>query len=244
MVDTNKEKDGEFFDHFAESKPTAIGERFHEKKVKAEFEYIRSFIQSTSLDILEIGPGKGDLAQLFFDAGYKQFDIVEPNSSMREKLQKMGARSAKSYYIPRLEEEDGSYDAIIVSDVFEHLNDTKEAMLFISEVKRVLRPNGKIFILSPDLMNWKIDFWNCDYSHSNPTSVRRSIQMFYNEDLEVVDYVYTYSFLRGFIGLIVNKIVRGATFFVMGNSMDSKLYKLRLMFSRRFLIVGKKPEVT
>ena len=159
---------------------------------------------------------------------------------LREKIEALGVRRSSSYLIPDLAEKDGSYDAIVVCDVFEHLNDAQAAQRFVAEARRVLRPGGILFILSPDLMDWKEDFYNCDFSHSNPTTVRRTHEMFINEKLATVGYAYSYSGFEGAVGYALNSLVKMATFWANGEDLDFKPYKLRLTFLRRFMIIGRK----
>jgi SAM-dependent methyltransferase len=192
------------------------------------------------VEILEVGPGHGELAARLIRGGYRNYDVVEPNPLLRVKLEELGVRNAKSYRIPDLQESDASYDAIIVCDVFEHLNDAVEAQRFVSEARRVLRPGGILFILSPDLMDWREDFYNCDFSHSNPTTVRRVHEIFINEGLATVDFTYAYACFQGALGYVLSRIVRALTFWTVGENLDFKPYKLRLTFLRRFLIIGRK----
>jgi 2-polyprenyl-3-methyl-5-hydroxy-6-metoxy-1,4-benzoquinol methylase len=230
-----------YFDHFATARSTRLGDWLTARTIEQEFGFISRFLPtSQTIDILEIGPGHGELAERFMRAGYRGYDIVEPNDLLRAKLQSTGVRVAKSYMIPDLAESDASYDLIIVCDVFEHLNDAREAQRFITEANRVLRPGGTIFILSPDLMDWKEDFYNCDFSHSNPTTVRRTRELLSNVGLETVAFTYSYSCFGGVLGYLLSRAVKLATFWTLGESVDYKSYKLRLTFLRRFALVGRK----
>ncbi len=229
-----------YFDHFAESKSTKIGKLLHNRKTKRDFRYICKYLRSKNCDILEIGPGKGDLAKVFLKNGYKNYDVVEPNINMNKLMKNIGVRKVSNYKIPTLNEIDESYDIILCFDVYEHLNNSNEAETFISESERVLKKRGMIIILSPDYLDWRNDFFNCDYTHNNITTVRRIIQIFYNNNLNTFEYKYFYSFLEGVIGIIISKLIKVLTLFYKGNSINSKIYKLRLTFLRRFIIVGKK----
>jgi len=155
-------------------------------------------------------------------------------------LLKQGVRSAKNYLVPHLKEADESYDVIIASDLVEHLNDAREAQIFISEISRVLRKNGIVAILSPDCLSWKEDFFNCDFSHSYVTTVRRMILLFYNHNIETLKFCYFSFFLTGVAAQVGSFLIKHLLFFAKGNQVDSKLYKLKLMFLRRFLIIGRK----
>jgi len=230
-----------YFDHFATGKSTAIGDWLTSRAIELQFAFLSHHLpDERDVEILEIGPGHGEFAARVMAAGYGNYDVVEPNSTLRAKLQTLGVRNAKSYLIPDLREADESYDAIIICDVFEHLNDAREAQRFVSEAKRVLRKGGILCILSPDLMDWKEDFYNCDFSHSNPTTVRRTHEMFMNEQLTTAGFQYSYSGFRGTIGYGLSRLVKFLTACARSEDLDYKLYKLRLNFLRRFMIVGRK----
>lgn len=229
-----------YFDHFAGGKGTSVGEWLTRHAIEGQFRFLSGHLDAgRSPEILEIGPGHGEFADRLLAGGYRNYDVVEPNDALRGKIAGR-VRRAKSYLIPRLEEADASYDAIVICDVFEHLNDAREAQAFIAEAKRVLRPGGILFILSPDLMDWKEDFYNCDFSHSNPTTVRRTHEMFINERMETVAYRYSYSGFGGIVGFALNRAVKALTFWASGEDLDFKPYKLRLTFLRRFMIIGRK----
>ena len=230
-----------YFDHFASSRSTAIGDWLTTRAIELQFTFLSPHLaRERGPEILEIGPGQGEFAARIMAAGFRNYDVVEPNEMLRAKLESIGVRRAKSYRIPELAEADASYDAIIVCDVFEHLNDSREAQRFVSEARRVLRPGGILFVLSPDLMDWKEDFYNCDFSHSNPTTVRRTHEMFMNERLSTLGYLYAYSGFHGPLGYAMSRMVKLLTAWAPSESLEYKPYKLRLTFLRRFMIVGRK----
>jgi len=164
-----------------------------------------------------------------------------------------GIRQAKNYFIPNLQEEDASYDCIVLTHVFEHLNDCNEAKKFISEVYRVLKSEGLVFIVCPDYINLGKDFYNIDFSHNYITTVRRVMELFLGEDLEIITYKYTYACFEGLFGYLISRLVKLATFWTRGNCLepcsninsyiDIKAYKLRLTFSRNFSIIGRKTSI-
>ena len=230
-----------YFDHFANQRATRLGAWLTKRTVARQFRFLSRHLTAGAVTrILEVGPGHGEFAQHFIERGFHEYEIVEPNARLRAKLQELGVRAARNYLIPDLAEEDSSFDLIIACDVFEHLNDAREAQRFIGEASRVLKPNGLLFILSPDLMDWREDFYNCDFSHSNPTTVRRTLEMFENAGLRTVEFAYLYSCFSGSVGYLLSRLIKLTTFWTRGESIDFKLYKLRLTFLRRFMVLARK----
>ncbi|MCX7790859.1 MAG: class I SAM-dependent methyltransferase [Chloroflexaceae bacterium] len=228
-----------YFDHFATSPMTGVGRRILLRIVDQEYSFLRKHLNDHRSAILEIGPGRGELADLLIHDGFTNYTAVEPNSLMRESLARKGLR-VKNYRIPQIDEADESYDAIVSNDVFEHLNDSNAAQLFISEARRVLRPGGIIYIGCPDFTHWGVDFYNADFSHNNITTVRRTTQLFMNYGLTYVDHTFLSGFVRGRLATVLSLLVRGGMFFVRATNNEQKLYKLKLTFLRRFLIIGRK----
>ena len=226
-----------YFDHFADSPGTPIGNWIKQRSRHRIFEIIAAILDDLDCEILEVGPGWGELAECFREAGYHNYVVVEPNERLRVRLADRGFVT-KDYLIPNLAEMDNSYDVIILVDVFEHLNGAHEAQAFVGEAQRVLRPGGILCILSPDYLHWKEDFFNSDFSHSNVTSVRRTIQLFHNNGFHTLKHVYFSGFLTGVLATLMSHLTRLGFFFLNGNAVDNKLYKLKLTFLRQFLIIG------
>jgi len=230
------------FEHFSVDSPTGLGKWLTAKTVRQQFSYLLPCLPaSRDIAILEIGPGRGEFAALFLDAGYRNYAIIEPDEGLRAVCEKLPIRRSYSSPIPPLPVGNATQDLVIMCDVFEHMNDTAMAVAVIAEIKRVLIPGGMVFILCPDFMHWKEEFFNCDFSHSNPTTVRRTSQLFQNEGIETVSFAYHYTFLSGWLGLLIGAAVKLATspFKALGARNTSRIYRLRLCFLRRFLILGK-----
>ena len=231
-----------YFDHFAADSPTSVGAWLTAKTVKQQFAYLAPYLsQDRSITILEIGPGRGEFASLFLAEGYKNYSVVEPDDQLRAKCEGLPVYKAYSDVIPPLPVDSASQDLILMCDVFEHLNDTATAVAVIRDIRRALKPGGMIFILCPDLLHWKEEFFNCDYSHSNPTTVRRTSQLFQNAQIETFSYSYHYAFLSSWVGFVLGNAIKLATtpLRFLGANNHSRIYRLRLCFLRRFMILGR-----
>ncbi len=109
-----------------------------------------------------------------------------------------------------------------------------------TEAWRVLQPGGILSIASPDYLHWKEDFYNCDYSHNNVTTVRRTLQLLHNSGFQVLKHVYLSGFFTGRPATLASYLVRWRLLFANSNRLDRKLYKLKLDFLRRFIVIGEK----
>lgn len=99
---------------------------------------LRKHIKSPSA-VLNIGVGSGKLEGLLLEAGYK-VAALDPDASAINKLASMGV-NAKTGVAERLPFEDAAFDAVIASEVLEHL-DQDNCIQAISEIRRVLKPGG------------------------------------------------------------------------------------------------------
>jgi SAM-dependent methyltransferase len=80
---------------------------------------------------------------------------------------------AEWMYIPY---EDNNFDYVFIKSVIEHISNTD---LFLSEIYRVLKPGGKVIILTPDYQKQK-DFFYDDYTHIKPftlNSLKMAVQL-------------------------------------------------------------------
>ena len=90
-----------YFDHFAHSPGTPIGKWIKKRSRQRVFAIIEPLLRGPEAAILEIGPGWGELAESFRNAGYHNYTAVEPSKTMREGLASRGFVT-KNYLIPDL----------------------------------------------------------------------------------------------------------------------------------------------
>lgn len=204
---------------------------------------MQKFFPEKQCAILEIGPGTGEVAQMFLEDGYENYTVVEPNNGMRHALEKKGIQT-KNYRIPPLLEKDNTYDVLILIHVFEHLNDAKEAEQFFLEAHRVLKPGGLLCLNCPDYLHAGKEFFNCCWNHSNTTTVLRTSQLCTDYGFSLQHCVYYTAFFTGLPATIISRIAQTVLCVFHGSIRDKsvwhKLYKLRWTFMRQFFVIAKK----
>jgi SAM-dependent methyltransferase len=240
---TNRQKaEDAFFDHFSKAdKPTKLGVRL----VKIMSRKIFGFAQAGSgSSVLEIGPGRGALADICLQKGI-EYCAVEPNEEMAVSLEKRGAVVVRGI-VPPLPQFDRNFDAVIMINVMEHMNSMQDALLISRQIREVLKPKAKLIISSPDYLNWRLNFFNCDFSHNYVTSRRRLRQLLLDTGYENIKSCYLSGPLSGFLCLLVTTFISRLPFGLFNalfpdNKIFYKLYKIQLTFLRKVLMIGEKP---
>jgi SAM-dependent methyltransferase len=85
--------------------------------------------------------------------------------------------------------DEGSFDGVVLKDVLEHV---AEPVALVREVRRVLRPGGRVFASSPDAQRWVWD----DYTHRRPFT-RKSFRKLFEDQGFHVDHLGYESVMPG-----------------------------------------------
>jgi SAM-dependent methyltransferase len=124
-------------------------------------------------EILDVGCGSAWLAEHF-----ERYTGVDSSPEAVEAAA-AGGRSVKlADADERLPFEDSSFDGVILSDVLEHVSDPVSV---VAEVRRVLRPRGRVYASSPDAQRWVWD----DYTHRRPFTRKAYRLLFEDRGFEV-----------------------------------------------------------
>jgi SAM-dependent methyltransferase len=73
----------------------------------------------------------------------------------------------------------GKVDVVFVSNFFEHLDNKHQLLATLEEIRKVLKPTGKLLVLQPNISRTKHDYWNfVDHSLPiNDKSLREALEL-------------------------------------------------------------------
>lgn len=228
-----------FFDHLRTAEqPTGLGRRW----VQHATQRILAFAEMTpGSSVLEIGPGRGELADLCL-AQKMEYHAIEPNAGLAEALRHRGAKVICAR-VPPLPALDRKFDLVAMVNVMEHMSSLEQALDTATQIRQVLKPGGKFLIHAPDYLSWRGHFFNCDFSHNYVTTRRRLDQLLVNAGYSGIRSGYMSGPFRGTAAVLVAALASHLPFGALealspGCPVCSRLYKLQLTFSRRILILG------
>jgi SAM-dependent methyltransferase len=89
--------------------------------------------------------------------------------------------------------DEASFDGVVLKDVLEHV---ANPVTLVREVRRVLRPGGRVFASSPDAQRWVWD----DYTHRRPFT-RKSFRKLFEDQRMTVEQIGYESVMPG-IGVL------------------------------------------
>lgn len=116
-----------------------------DKCAKAYHKYIKSFANITSkMKILDVGCGTGNYTSLFTGNNNTVYGIDIKDRRSDKFYDAFNFIKYDGMQIPFM---DKTFDLVISFDVIEHINND---FYFLTEIKRVLKDDGKIFISTPN----------------------------------------------------------------------------------------------
>jgi SAM-dependent methyltransferase len=73
----------------------------------------------------------------------------------------------------------GKADVVFVSNFFEHLDSKHQLLKTLEEIRKVLKPGGRLLVLQPNISRTKHDYWNfVDHSLPiNDKSLREALEL-------------------------------------------------------------------
>jgi 2-polyprenyl-3-methyl-5-hydroxy-6-metoxy-1,4-benzoquinol methylase/uncharacterized protein YbaR (Trm112 family) len=147
------QEDASYFDYFKEHESAADKE-----EIRRLNQAIIHRIPEKAELILDVGCGNGWVAKHFLSRGKKvismDISVTNPVKVLKENPgENHAAIVADAYHLPFKK---NTFEAIIASEIMEHVYDPK---LFITNLMEVLKPGGRLIITTP--YNEKIEYFLC-----------------------------------------------------------------------------------
>lgn len=120
--------------------------------------------------ILDVGCGTGRLVRFLNQKGFETLGC-DPSKEAVNFAKKINSKSIKKAPATKLPYKTSSFDLVTSISVIEHLKQ-KEAEKFLNEAKRVLKPNGYIFIITPNFSSpFRYILGKRWFAYSDPTHI-------------------------------------------------------------------------
>ncbi|MCL4472802.1 MAG: class I SAM-dependent methyltransferase [Actinobacteria bacterium] len=156
------------------------------ERIEAKNELVYSLLEpylKAAAPVLELGVGKGWFARACIGHGHPYHGIEANGEQCRElEAQGIDVTCARVPPVPAGGESgegeygDGGYGLIYSAHLIEHLAGGEMVHELLADCPRLLAPGGVLALLFPDAMAMGNHFWNCDYTHTWPTTERRVAQ--------------------------------------------------------------------
>jgi ubiquinone/menaquinone biosynthesis C-methylase UbiE len=123
-------------------------------------QFIASFAPAE--DALDLGAGDGRLTALLHAQRLTAVDVSEV-ALERARKRLPAAEIVKVGPDERLPFDDSSFDLVLCAETIEHVRDTQ---LFLSEIRRVLRPGGRLALTTPAGSRWRVLLFGIEHPFS------------------------------------------------------------------------------
>jgi hypothetical protein len=237
---------GELYSDYMQREPhprnAVFIKRWHGKLLKLALRDIKSVPKS----VLEIGPGHGYFAEHCREAGFT-YEFCDTSPAVLSKMNELGFRGHLGLIqdvAPNL----GKYDMIWMSHVLEHSPTWLAAREMVATCRDLLSEEGFVVVVGPDALNWRREFWNVDWSHGYPTTIRNVSQLYNDVGLKsVVAYHHrggserlTLKFTFAALSLIPHRLVDKVLSPGRYKAGDGYMYSWKVIFGwRQILVSGK-----
>lgn len=138
----------------------------------------------TLQQIIEVGPGRGMFGQACLDQGIG-YTGVECNAQGCETLRSLGLEMVQAL-VPPFPDGLPQADAFVAMHVIEHMITLNDAIDFVQGARALLRDQGLILLVAPDIRYAKEWYWCCNYSHNYVTSTPRLVQLLQENGFEIL----------------------------------------------------------
>ncbi len=193
---------------------------------------LRGFPRGRKLSVLEIGPGKGYCYEATKSVRGERMEYFccDQNAVVLERFPFERTFQAS---VPPLPETGRNFNIIYAAYIIEHLANGKEVYDLIQSCQGNLSHRGMLVLLAPDSRSQGFEFWNTNYIHPYPTTMRDVTMILCENDfsnistlpinglltvpgferwpiyqaIRAVFFLYDYRVFRAFFGWVFHKQV-------------------------------------
>jgi SAM-dependent methyltransferase len=106
-------------------------------------------IKDQNLRIMDLGCGSGPFLEYLAKAGFQHLYGIEPDSSLIKNIPSYVKAEVHVCFAEKIDFPDNFFDIIWVYCVLHHLKGIESYDAACSEIARILKPNGVVFIVEP-----------------------------------------------------------------------------------------------
>ncbi|KON28640.1 hypothetical protein AC481_00705 [miscellaneous Crenarchaeota group archaeon SMTZ-80] len=225
-----------FYDNYRKRmKATALGSWIVANENQHIIRTVNKFIKFKH--VLEVGGGKGEFARDLQKINKNvTYDVIEPNKYLAKKLREYG--NVFICFVPPLPKLDKKYDLIYSSNIIEHIQREK-LHDFVSQFHSKLTDKGLLVIQTPNFIDFKYLFWDCDYTHNSPLTVRSITQLLFDTDFSILLIEKTRAGFKNSIPILILNILL-KFLYVLNFPFNKRLYKLLLSTSQQVTVYASK----
>jgi SAM-dependent methyltransferase len=157
-----------------------VEDKSRTKVWKAINEYLQKYIAEDSC-VLDLGCGYGD-----FIKGIKANSkfAIDLNQNLFSNFSDSNVKFTAQSILEQFPYSEHSVDVVFASNLFEHFND-EELEAIMLNIKRVLKPNGKIILLQPNIFYAYREYWD-DYTHKKAFSHVSLADFLSSQDFQIL----------------------------------------------------------
>jgi len=167
---------------------------YSNKKPKTDYPYhlidyiIKKYKITKEMKVLDLGCGRGDFLEPFKNRGFSVYGL-DLSYNCLKKLQNKGYNVKYcNFEKDKIPFTKNYFDIIFSKSVIEHIINPDN---FLNEIKRILKSNGKLLIMTPDWYSQHMIFYN-DYTHRYPYTQESLKNILINHGFKNVKVSYFY----------------------------------------------------
>ena len=236
-----------YYDSYFKAKPTSLGHAMNIQVNKILIKKINNYFASENeIKICEVGYGRGLFADALRENCKNKIDYyaIEPNHFLAMQGRAKGDHIVEAKIPPfPTNDEWKNFDVIMFSHVMEHFSDYETVLTVLEESGKQLNDNGIVIVFFPDYLDYKEDFFSCDYSHAFIITLRRMMQLFNDTHFQVVEKGMLrscFSFPLSSLIYPIHLLIKGIAGILWNLTSKELFFKMKITFAKNIFMVAKK----